>query len=117
MSFDSNQRLRTDGYPFIAITLIILSLVQIKSFDSRHKNIYERVVLQSIRLSTFLRIFKWKSNQNICFVLEFALNISKLVYDLTDVSEMTLKPSVDDAVTTEETVHPLPNGGMDQHLK
>ena len=47
------------------------------------KNIYERVVLQSIRISIFLRQSpKWKSKQNIKFILKFTLNISKRIYNL-----------------------------------
>lgn len=45
-------------------------------------NIFERVLLQSIRLSAYLKVSKWKSEQNIGIVLRFAQNISKLIYNL-----------------------------------
>ena len=47
------------------------------------KNIFERILLQSIRLSAFLKLSpKWKSQQNVSFILQFCLKIAKRIYNL-----------------------------------
>ncbi|XP_054154349.1 telomerase reverse transcriptase-like [Oppia nitens] len=45
------------------------------------KNIYERVLLQSIRLSAYIRVSpKWRSQQNMKVIIKFTQNISKRIY-------------------------------------
>jgi len=47
-------------------------------------NIFERVLLQSIRLSSFLRISpQWRKHENIHFILTFTITIADRIHKLT----------------------------------
>jgi len=46
-------------------------------------NVFQRVLLQSIRLSAFLKLSpKWRSQQNIRFILKFSINVANRIYKL-----------------------------------
>jgi hypothetical protein len=45
--------------------------------------VFERVLLQTLRLSAFLKLSpKWRSQQNIRFLMKFAINVSNRIYKL-----------------------------------